>query len=501
MNLIAYSLTLLIAFFTRGIFLDKLGTEFMGLSETLGSILGFLNLAELGIGTAIGYVLYKPVYDQDHDKINEVISVLGVLYRWIGLLIMAAGIIVSFFLPLFFNDTSFDYKTLYIGYFCLLASSLIGYFINYRTCILGADQRNYVVTGYFQIVNVCRTLAQVVAAIYISSFALYFIIQFVFGVINVIILNLKVNQLYPWLKTDVKNGRALLKKYPEVFKYTAQIFAHKLATIIQYQLTPVFIYKYVSLATVALYSNYTTVTTRLQQLLGTVLDSTGSSIGNMIAEGDESKSYNTFRQLFTFRSLCAGIAATCSGYLVAPFISVWLGAQYVLDWKISLIVALLMYSTMLRLTDSFLYGSGLFYDVWAPYVEGAVCIVGAIVGGSHWGLPGVMMGQLLSQLLIVHMWKPYFLFSKGFHKSVFLYWGMVLKNVFNLIPSALFAWFVLTRFYSYQQLGESWLNWIVGASIFTFVISIVNFMFTWLTSKELRFLLKRISFVVSRKNK
>lgn len=501
MNLIAYSLTLLIAFFTRRIFLDRLGAEFMGLSETLGSILGFLNLAELGIGTAIGYVLYKPVYDQDHNKINEVVSVLGVLYRWIGLLIMAAGIILSIFLPFFFKDTSFNYSTLYVGYYCLLASSLIGYFINYRTCILGADQRNYVVTGYFQIINVCRTLAQVFAAIYISSFALYFIIQFVFGVFNVIILNLKVNQLYPWLKTDLKNGRALLKKYPEVFKYTAQLFAAKFATILQFQLTPVFIYKYVSLSTVALYANYTTVTARLQQLLGTVLDSTGSSIGNMIAEGDESKSYNTFRQLFTFRSLCAGIAATCTGYLVAPFITVWLGAQYVLDWKISIIVALLMYSAMLRLTDSFLYGSGLFYDVWAPYAEGAICIVGAIVGGSHWGLPGVMMGQLLSQLLIVHMWRPYFLFSKSFHRSVFLYWGMAIKNLILLIPSALIAYILTNKRFTYQQLGESWLNWILGSCLFALTISILYFILTWLSSKDLRILSKRILFVLSHKNK
>ena len=501
MNFISYAITLIITFFTRHIFLEKLGAEFMGLSETLSSILGFLNLAELGIGSAIGFVLYKPIYENDQAKINEVISVLGVLYRGIGLFILISGVILSFFLPSFFEDTSFDTKTLYMGYYCLLTTSLIGYFINYRTCILGADQRNYVVTGYYQIVNVVRTLAQVLAALYISSFALYFLIQFVFGVINVIILNIKVNQLYPWLKTDLKEGRKLLRKYPEVFKYTAQIFAHKLATLLQFQLTPIFIYKYVSLATVALYANYTVVTTRLQQFLGTVLDSTGASIGNMIAEGDENKSYQTYRQLFVFRSLIAGIAATCSGYLVAPFVSIWLGPEYVLDWKISVIVALLMYSTMIRLTDSFLFGSGLFYDVWAPYVEGAICIIGAIVGGSQWGLPGVMLGQLLSQLLIVHIWKPYFLFSKGFHKSVFHYWVMVLKNVALLFPATFAAWFVTNKVYTYQQLGVSWLNWISGALIFTSIIAAFYFISMWVAYKDIRILFRRIVFVLSRKSK
>jgi len=441
-------------------------------------------------------VLYKPIYDKNQEKINEVISVLGILYRWIGLLILVVGIIVSFFLPFFFKGTSFDAKTLYIGYYCLLASSLIGYFINYRTCILSADQRNYVVTGYFQIINVCRTVVQVLVAIYITSFALYFVVHFFFGVINVIILNIKVNQLYPWLKTDLRNGHTLLKKYPEVFKYTGQLFAHRIASMIQFQLTPIFVYKYVSLATVALYANYTTVTTRLQQLFSTVLDSTGASIGNMIAEGDDNKSYQTFRQLFHFRGLCAGIAATCSGYLVSPFVSVWLGPQYVLDWKISIIVAILMYSTMLRLTDSFLFGHGLFYDVWAPYVEGAICIIGAIFGGSRWGLPGVMLGQLLSQLLIVHIWKPYFLFSKGFHRSVFRYWEMIFKNIVCLVLPAFIAWKLTSYLYSYDQLGANWGNWLLGAIVFTMTITMTYIVLLWIFSKEIRILFRRIVFVM-----
>ena len=77
MNLICYFLTLVVAFFTRKTLLDYLGTEFLGLTGTLGSLLSFLNLAELGIGSAIAYVLYKPLFECDESKINEIISVLG----------------------------------------------------------------------------------------------------------------------------------------------------------------------------------------------------------------------------------------------------------------------------------------------------------------------------------------------------------------------------------------------------------------------------------------
>ena len=98
-NLICYFASFITAFFTRKILLDNLGAEFIGFTGTVGSLLSFLNLAELGIGTAIGYVLYKPIADGDKFKINEVISVLGYLYRIIGLAILSLGIIGSLFLP------------------------------------------------------------------------------------------------------------------------------------------------------------------------------------------------------------------------------------------------------------------------------------------------------------------------------------------------------------------------------------------------------------------
>ena len=129
-NLVFYFLTLALSFFSRKIF--------------------------LGIGSAIGYVLYKPLFERNQEKINEIISVMGYLYRCIGIMILSAGCVLACFLPLIFPDstTGFDISLIYFAYFSFLVSSLIGYFINYRQNLLGADQRNYVVTAYFQLLSV-----------------------------------------------------------------------------------------------------------------------------------------------------------------------------------------------------------------------------------------------------------------------------------------------------------------------------------------------------------
>ena len=210
-NLIFYFLTLVLAFFSRKVFLDTLGADFVGLTGTLQNLLGFLNLAEMGIGAAIGYVLYKPLYEQNREKINEIISVMGIMYRSVGIIILAAGFILSLFLPLIFSEVKFSLPLIYFVYYSFLTSSLIGYFINYRQTLLGADQRNYVVTAYFQTANIIKICLQMYLAKRTCNYYLWSAIELSFGVIYSIILNYKINQVYPWLKSEVRLGRKLLE--------------------------------------------------------------------------------------------------------------------------------------------------------------------------------------------------------------------------------------------------------------------------------------------------
>ena len=267
-NLIFYFLVLILSFFSRKIFLDTLGAEFIGFTSTLQNLLGFLNLAELGIATAIGYILYKPLFEHDELKINEIVSVLGYLYRCIGVVILAAGMILSIFLPLIFPNTEFKWTLIYFAYYSFLASSLIGYFINYRQNLLGADQKNYVVVGYFQSANILKTLLQIFLAYYYKNYYIWVAIELTFGILYSFVLNWKINQTYPWLKSEISEGRKLMKKYPEVVKYTKQLFVQKISSIVQWQTVPFLTYAFASLQMVAYYGNYTIITDKLADEFG-----------------------------------------------------------------------------------------------------------------------------------------------------------------------------------------------------------------------------------------
>ena len=466
-NLIFYFLSLVLTFFSRRIFLNTLGVEFLGLTGTLYNLLGFLNLAELGIDSAIAYVLYKPLFDGNKTKINEIVSVLGYLYRWIGLVILFSGCLLACFLPLIFPDTEFSFGIIYFAYLSFLTSSLLGYFINYRQTLLGADQKNYVVTAYFQSAIIIKTLIQLVCAYYVRNYYLWITIEIVFCFIHAIILNWKINQVYPWLKSEVRLGKELFKKYPEVMKYTKQIFVHKLGGFVQFQTMPFFIYTFVSLQMVTFYGNYSLIVDKLYALFNNFLSSTNAGVGNLIAERNEHRIKSVFWELAGIRFFIGGIICTFVLFLLEPFVSLWVGSEFILPHDVLLIVTLNILVIFIcgEIAGQFVHGYGLFYDVWSSVAEVIIFVLVAVVGGAMYGLVGVLSGRFVSIFIIRGVWKPYFLYKKGFKTNFNHYWIIWIKHLVLILLPMIALYYYFTPIIINVNPETSFFNWSLYALI------------------------------------
>jgi O-antigen/teichoic acid export membrane protein len=472
--------------------LNTLGADFIGLTGTLYNLLGFLNLAELGIGSAIGYVLYKPLFDQDKTKLNEIISVFGYLYRWIGLIILGSGCLLGCFLPLIFPNTGFQYGIIYFAYFSFLASSLIGYFLNYKQTLLGADQRNYVVTAYFQTATIIKTLIQMASAYYTGNYYLWVAIELLFGIVYSFILNWKVNQVYPWLKSEVTQGKELFKKYPEVMKYTKQLFVHKIGGFVQWQTAPFLIYVFTSLQIVAFYGNYAMITDKLSQFVNSFLESTGAGVGNLIAEGNKRKIKEIFWELMNIRFLISGIILFSIYSLINPFVILWLGKGYVLDHAVLVLIVINGFIGYTRGgVMQFLYGFGLFQDIWAPIAEVIINLTVAVLSGFFWGLSGVLLGGIVGQLLIIGLWKPYYLYHYGFRENIIHYWLEYFKLLFLLLLPAVSCYYLLPFITTINPV-VSYLNWIKYASLLITVYTVCTYFLFYLFTLGIKSFTRRI---------
>ena len=293
-GLISYLISLFLAFFSRKIFLDNLGAEFIGLTGTLSNILGLLNLSEMGIGLCISYFLFKPIAEHNYEEINNILSLLGYLYKRIGQFIVVGGIIVSLFFPLFFGNTDMSYGIIYFSFYSLLASNAIGYFINYKQILLSADQKIYIVKIYYQGFAVLKSILQIYLAYYYKNLYVWVAIEFIFSLIYCVILNWKIKKEYPWLKANKQNGPSLLKKYPDVIKKTKQILVHQMKDFLLTKSDEIMVFAFVSLKMVAYYGNYTLIIGKITAAFFTMFSGISAGIGNLVAEGNKQHTLDIF---------------------------------------------------------------------------------------------------------------------------------------------------------------------------------------------------------------
>ena len=424
-------ISLLVGFFSRKIFLDYLGTEVMGLNSTAASLLGFLNIAELGIGAAISVTLYKPIFQEDRQTIKEIVALQGWLYKKIAWFIIIGSAVLMCFFPSIFSKMELPMWYAYATYAVLLFSSLLGYFVNYKQIILGADQKEYKIQFSFRLVSIFKMVAQALAVKFLAQPYIWWLaLEVAFAVIASFFLNKVIYKDYPYLKEQVANAGGLRHKFPDVVTKVKQMFFHKIGGFVLGQTSPIIIYAYASLTLVALYGNYMIITNNLGYLLGAMFAGLGGSVGNMIAEGNRPLILKVFKELFSSRFLAVMVCCICIWLLADPFISVWLGAEYLLDRTTLLLIIIIFYLGAMRtVVDTFINSYGMFQDIWAPLVEAALNLGFSIGLGYFYGLHGILSGVIISLILIVFTWKPYFLFSKGLKEPVWIYIVLYAKHL------------------------------------------------------------------------
>jgi O-antigen/teichoic acid export membrane protein len=489
-GMLFYMLSLILAFFSRKVFLDCLGAEFIGLTGMLMNIMSFLSVAELGIGTSIVYFLYKPLQEDDHQKINEVMSMLAYLYRCIGFVIGGCGLVVSLFFPWWFSHLSVGLPLVYFAFYSFLATSMAGYIFNYRQLLVGANQKQYLVNAYFQTIAIVQSLTQILLAWYYRNLYLWVVVGLVFTIIGIIVFNIRIRQLYPWLRVSLKEGRQNLKNYPEVLRKTRQIFVQRIKDFILYRSDEILVGTFVSIVQVAFYGNYTIITSKLNFLVNILSDGMNAGVGNLVAEGNEQNTMKVFWELMAVRFLIVGIVVFGLLLFLQPFVTCWFGAQYRLS---DLIVYLLVFNIFIFLSrgvvEMYISAHGLYSDVWASWIELALNLTVTICLAPFLGIVGILLGKIVSVFFIALFWKPYFLFSRGLHQSVSVYWRGMLP--YYLILTLFIGITLLLRYYLIEPQVTSLLR-LVGYGLLTYpLLLLFYFCVLFATTQGMKYFIAR----------
>lgn len=479
-----YCINLILQFFSRKIFLDYLGAELLGLNTTAQNFVQFLNLAESGIGAAVAFALYKPLSQGNRQEIIDIVSLQGWFYRWVGLFVIAGSLVLMAFFPWIFAKAEVPLTYAYGTFIAFMVSALLGYFVNYKMIVLSADQKEYKITLETQGIKALKVLIQIFAIWKLPhGYVCWMIIEFFAAVITSIRLNYAVNKEYPWLQTNIVEGKNLKRKYPFVLTKVKQLFFHKIAEYTLWLATPFIVYCFTTLTMVAIYGNYVTIMGGCLALVDALSRGFYAGVGNLITGGNNKLIKKTFWEIVTIRLFLAGMISLGIYLLSEPFVKLWVGSQYLMSDLPMLLMTLIYFIQMTRSCDLFLRAYGLFHDIWAPVVECFLNVALSILFGFLWGLPGILFAVLVSQIIVVLCWKIYFLCSLGFKEPVGQYVITYIKKLSLLFCTI----FLATYFFKLMNCNiKSYLDWILGGCVLCSVFGIVGGFLFYCFDKDFR---------------
>lgn len=454
-TLLFYFLNVGITIFARPIFLKYLGPEVQGMQVTMGNIFSMMSIAELGLGSAVAFMLYKPLYDRDTESINEIISILSWFYRKLAFIIIGIGGVLILFFPYIFGVLKPMQAPLWYAYATFgvsMIGTVAGYLVNYRSIIFGADQRGYRLSINTQGFYIARSIVQMLILIYLPNPFIYFLgVELIMVVIRTVILERMLRLDYPWLNPKPRLGKSLLAKYPLILEKTKQIFAHKLGGIVFSNTTPLVIFAYVDFITVSAYQNYMILYSNLGVIVNSVFNSIGAGVGSLVAEGNINKIKRFLWEYITLKNYFSTLVAFAVYHFAQHLIPLWLGdrPEYLLSQTVVVWIAVNIYVVMSRgPLEAFLNAKGMYSDVWAPIAETIINIAASVALGYFFGIAGALGGVILSTLIIIYGWKSYFLFRKGFGWSALDYWrGYIIYPIIAFVSigasSYLLDWLAL----------------------------------------------------------
>lgn len=408
---------LLVSFIGRIVFVQTLTAEHLGVQGLFGSILAILSTAELGVGAAIVYNMYKPLAVDDKHQLLALMRLYRIAYWAIGGAILVLGTALIPLLPLLMQEEpSVDHLNL--TFFLFVANSAVVYFFSYKRNFLIADQKRYIATafryGFFVVMN----LFQIIVLLLTANFLLFVVVQLAFTILENVSTALYVDRLYPFLKTK-HDERVPTEERRTIVRNIKALSLQKLGAAFIGGSDGLILGRLTGVVSVGLYSNYLLITQALSVVFNVGFASLTASVGNLGAQEPVKKQLATFRVVDLAVFWVYAVASIGLLALFNPFIEIWLGASYLFEWPIVLVIVLNFFLIGMRNSIwVFRDAKGIFWaDRYRPVVEVIVKVIFSIFLGIEFGVVGVLLGTTLELIIICLPIEARMLYKYGFHMS------------------------------------------------------------------------------------
>ena len=417
-----YFLNTIMGYICRMVFVRCLSAEYLGVNGLFTNILSMLSLAELGIGGAIGFALYKPLAEDDRDKIATLMRFYGKAYRIIGCVVAVVGLLMMPFLNIIITEQPDIQENLYVIYLLYLFNTASTYFFSYRSALLTAAQRNYIVLGINYAVTIMQSIIQIPVLLMTHNYMAYLIVQTIGVFVNNVIVSWWAKKDYPYIsKRNVKPLSHDEKR--GLFINIKALTINKLSTILVNNTDNIVLTYFSGLVAVGVVSNYVILTNTLSSLTSQLFNSLTASVGNLNAIENDEKKYSFFQILNLSNFWIFGWGAIGIAFVSGDIVRLCFGEEYVLGISIPLVLAINFYIVgMQNAVYAYKNTMGLFrYGQYLLLLTAAINLVLDIVLGNTMGILGIYLATAIARIAINAWYEPYAVFRYGLKVTPFRY--------------------------------------------------------------------------------
>lgn len=493
-SLLCQVLNLLLNFLTRTIFIKILGAEYLGVNGLFSNILTILSFAELGIGNAIVFNLYKPLAQDDKPQISSLMLLYKQVYTAIGLFVLGAGLLVTPFLGVIIKTKPNIPENISLLYILFLLNTVVSYFFVYKKNIIIADQKNYITLIVTQATTIARVILQTSFLLLTHNFIVYLTIQIGCTLAENFVCSALADKMYPYLKNS--NPVPLSKSETKsIFADVKALAIYKFGSVILNGTDNILISMFLSVRDVGLASNYTLLMNSANSILGKLIDAFTASVGNLNTESNAEKQYNVFKKIMFISSWIYGFAAVGIYLVSKDFIITWIGEKYLLS---SIVVFSICFDFYVKGVQAapYMYRTtlGLFIQgKWAAVIAAVVNLILSVILCKAIGLGGIFIATPISRLISTGIIDPYLIYKRTFKRNVLEYFEMFIGYCVIFIVIA-----VISNFAINCVSIAGWLGVILKAGIVTVIFNglMISVFFKTKIFKEL---LQSVNQLVSRK--
>jgi O-antigen/teichoic acid export membrane protein len=416
----------ILVFATRYFLIIKLGEMYAGINSFFLNVISILSLAELGFGAALVYSMYKPMADNDTEKLKTLTALYKKIYMLVGLVITILGLCLLPFIPLLIADYSSipKYISLQTIFIVFLAQSVSSYFMAHRRALIFAAQRNDIESIVSLGTGILYNGLQIATLVLFANFYVYVTVAAFTTILDNAVIYIISCKKFPHINN--KNITPLpTDERKKIQKNVIAMLCHKLGGVVTGASTNLIVSAMLGVIILGRYSNYLVITVAMFGIIGVLLHSIRGSVGNLVSKRDKDYVYTLFKRLNFAYVMFVSFCTICMISLFQPFISVWLGADRLLTTQVMILIGTSFFLTNVRrMTDLFKETTGLFWnDRWKPVAEVILNIGISITLCYFFGLAGAILGAIISITLTVIWVEPFVLYRNYFKKSLWKYFS------------------------------------------------------------------------------